>query len=202
MKRPYRLAVATLIGLAASAGSLSAQQGIQKSRSSGFFLGVGLEGNGLSTTNAGTTTTESGTGGALLLGYGFSPRWSLYSEFSGAEMNATGGGSYALGHFDLGARVHFRTGPNTVVPFLQFGLNGRAISQDIAGSNYEATGGGISLGGGLNAHFTPGFAFSGSVTWSLGNFSSYKVNSQSVSGDAVSATSARVHLGLVWFPGT
>jgi len=201
MKRPYRLAVATLIGLAASAATASAQQGVLKSRSSGFFLGVGLEGNGLSTDNSGTTTTESGAGGALLLGYGFSPRWSLYTEVSGANMNADGGGTYTLAHFDVGARVHFRTGPNTVVPFIQFGVSGRGISQDISGSTYQASGAGVSFGGGLNAHFTPTVAFSGSVTWSVGNFSSYKVDNQSVAGDPVNATSARVHLGLVWFPG-
>ena len=56
------------------------------------------------------------------------------------------------------------------------------------------------FGGGANVHMTPAFAFSGGVTWSMGDFSTNTVDDQRVSGPTVSATSARVHLGVIWFP--
>lgn len=169
-----------------------------RSHSSGFFVGLGLEGNGL-TTNDGSPT-ESGGGTGLILGYGFSPRWALYGDLSGAVMNATDGGTYSLGHLDIGARVHFRTGPNVIVPFLQFGLVGRTIAATVNGDNVTFTGGGVSFGGGFNAHFTPSWALSTAVTWSVGSFNNFQVDNVAVNGLSVDATTARIHLGLIWFP--
>jgi hypothetical protein len=196
--RPRQAAVATV-------SSPSAEP--TKSVSSGFFVGAGLEGAGLApNTNGINLSTDSGAGAGLVIGYGFNPRWSLYGTLSGANMSASSfSGSYGLGHFDLGTRVHFRTGPNTVVPFLQFGVSGRAASQSyLAGSRqYDVTvsGAGVEFGGGLNVHFSPRFAFSGGVTWMVGNFSTYTINNVAYSGPTVSDTSARIHLGLIWFPG-
>ncbi len=58
-----------------------------------------------------------------------------------------------------------------------------------------ASGAGLSIGGGLNAHFTPALAFSGSAARTFGSFSRYEVDEVQVPGDALSATTARVHLG-------
>jgi Outer membrane protein beta-barrel domain len=173
----------------------------EMSRSDKFFIGFGIDGNGMSTNQSGSNrVNESGGGGSLTLGWGFSPRWSIYGEMSGADMKADGGGTYGLAHVDLGARVHFRAGPNTVVPFLQFGVTGRGMSQNYLGNDLRASGGGVSFGGGLNAHINPAMAFSTAVTWTVGKFSSYQVNGVSVGGGSVDATSARLHLGLVFFP--
>jgi outer membrane autotransporter protein len=120
-------------------------------------------------------------------------------------MNADGGGTYTLSHVDLGARVHFRTGTNIVVPFIQFGLSGRDERQDVTTASgthtVSANGAGLSFGAGLNAHFNPSWAFSGSVTWTVGNFSNYQVDNEDIGGSSVNATSARVHAGIIWFPG-
>jgi hypothetical protein len=194
--------IAALVSLVASR-TVSGQS--VKSHSSGFFVGLGVEGAGIVTNVNGGSTNESGGGAGLELGYGFSPRWSLVGDASGATINAEGGGTYTLSHVDLGARVHFRTGPNVVVPFIQFGLAGRDERQDVAtlsGTHtVSADGGGIFFGVGMNAHFNPGWAFSGNVNWVVGNFTDAQVDNQSVGTGSVSATSARIHLGLVWFPG-
>lgn len=177
-----------------------------KSRSRGFFLGFGLEGNGIVPYDNGlSSSTESGRGGGLVIGYGFSPRWSLYGVLSGARMDAADfSGTYGLGHFDLGTRVHFPRGSSRAVPFLQLGLAGRAISERfyLGSRQYEVTasGAGFEFGGGVNVHMTQGLAFSPGVTWMAGNFSSYQINGTEVGGDTVGAMSARVHLGLIWFP--
>lgn len=176
-----------------------------KSTSTGFFIGIGLEGNGLVPTDNGfASATESGAGGGLVIGYGFNPRWSLYGTLSGASMESVDFlGNYGLGHFDLGTRIHFLAGEHRVVPFLQAGLSGRAISAEfvtgLRTTRVTASGAGVEFGGGLNAHFTPRFAFSGGVTWMVGDFRKYEVNGVDVGGSSMGATSARVHLGLVWF---
>jgi hypothetical protein len=125
----------------------------------------------------------------------------LYGAVSGANIDADAGDTYQLAHVDLGARVHFRTGPNVVVPFLQFGIAGRAEQQDVGTHRISATGGGVEFGGGFNAHFNPAFAFSASVSWVVGNFSQFQVDNTTFDGSSVDATSARLHAGIVWFPG-
>ena len=64
----------------------------------------------------------------------------------------------------------------------------------------ESRSGGVGGGAGLNAYFNPAFGFSGSVAWTVGKFSVYEQNGQTVSGIPWHATSGRVHLGIVWFP--
>ena len=173
---------------------------VVKSHSSGFFVGLGIEGDGIVTNVSGGSTNESGGGAGVQLGYGFSPRWSLIGDVSSANINAEGGDTYLLTHVDLGARVHFRTGPNIVVPFIQFGLSGRDEREDIGTHTFSANGGGVFFGAGMNAHFNPAWAFSGSANWVVGNFTNAQVDNQSVGSESVGATSARVHLGIIWFP--
>ena len=173
---------------------------MERSRSKGFFVGVGVEGSGIQTNVAGSSA-ESGGGGGLVLGYGFSKRWSLYTDVSDAVMTATGGGTYSLVHADLGARVHFRGGAHRLVPFLQVGATGRAVSTTVGGTTYTGSGGGATLGAGLNAYFTHSAALSAAASWSVGNFDKFQVDNTVVGTNAsVNATTARVHLGLVWFP--
>ena len=194
----------------APSGTQGSSQGFiftdDKSHSSGFFLGGGLEGNGIVSTEGGfASAADSGPGLGLVVGYGFSPRWSLYGQLSGASMTTdTIEDAYALGHFDLGTRIHFLAGEHRVVPFVQLALSSRAIAADVLVGlrvrRFEAFGVGAGFGGGLNAHFTPKVAFSAAVAWSVGNFSRYEVDGVEVANNSYSASSARVHLGLVWFP--
>jgi len=173
---------------------------MERSRSKGLFIGVGVEGSDIQTNVAGSTA-ESGGGGGLVLGYGFSKRWSLYTDVSDARINATGGGTYSLAHADLGARVHFRGGAHSLVPFLQVGATGRAVSTTVGGTTYTGSGGGATLGAGLNAYFTHSAALSAAASWSVGNFDKFQVDNTVVGTNAsVNATTARVHLGMVWFP--
>ncbi len=70
------------------------QEGLaQKSYSSKFFLGVGLEGNGVVTALPAGNVTDSGTGAGVVLGYGFNPTWSLYGEISAANIVPSAGGT-------------------------------------------------------------------------------------------------------------
>jgi hypothetical protein len=191
--------VVAMLALAVPAAAATAQRGGLRSRAEGFYIGANVEADGITTDRNGSET-ESGGGLGFVMGYGFNRHWSMYGQLDGATMNARGGGTYSLGHFDVGARVHFRSGPNIVVPFVQFGVSGRGISTRSNGTEYSGRGGGIALGGGLNAHFTPSVAMSTSVTWSFGSFDRFQVGNVATNFLSVDATSARVNVGLVWFP--
>jgi hypothetical protein len=96
--------------------------------------------------------------------------------------------------------VHFRAPAKTVVPYIQAGLSSRAVNQDFGSDDIEASGFGLAIGGGINAHFNPALAFNAGVVWSLGNISNFKVNGSSVDLDSTGLTTARVQVGIVWFP--
>jgi len=134
----------------------------RKSQSSGFFIGAGVEGNSLfsaAKTNT-LSANESGIGFGLVTGYGLTPMFSLFGQMSVAAFeNVPGERGSFFGQVDVGGRLHFRTGPNVVVPFVQAAWSARlrqraeSTPSDLTG---EIAGGeAISLGGGINAHIRP-----------------------------------------------
>jgi hypothetical protein len=179
--------------VAASPATAHAQD---KSRSQGFFVGGSYEGNGITVDDA--ESTESGSGFGVTFGYGFTRYLALYGQFSGASIESEDG-DYGLGHFDIGTRVHFRAPAKTVVPFIQAGLSSRTLRQDFGPEEVEASGFGFAVGGGINAHFKPALAFTAGATWSIGDIGDFKVNGAAVDSDSVGMTSARVHVGIIWF---
>ena len=38
------------------------------------------------------------------------------------------------------------------------------------------------------------------MTWTVGTFDTFRVDNQTVAGSSIDATTARVHLGIIWFP--
>ena len=213
MKYGVLVPAAMLTGVCTVAPAASAQQPHASSRSSGFFVGLGVEGDGVSSHVAQSDiwTRAAGGGAGLLVGYGLTPRWSLYSDLSVAsiDQNQYQGGRYSLRHIDAGVSVHFRTGPHAVVPFAQVGFSGRSMIQRFpqytgnaltSVATVESRSAGVGFGGGLNAHFNPAFAFSGSVAWTIGNFNEYKQDGRRVDGVPWHATSGRLRVGIVWFP--
>ena len=193
-----RLAL-VVAGVILFATSAVAQTTNAKSRAAGFFLGGGLDGESI-VVYGDPNVEESGGGVDFTIGYGFSQHWSLYAQANASQIAAAGGGEYSLAHFDVGTRIHFRAGSHTVVPFLQVALTGRAAVDDINGTTTTSSGGGISLGTGLNLHFTPAVAFSTSIMWTLGAFDTFKVGDRTLDGSSIVAGSTRVHFGVVWFP--
>jgi Outer membrane protein beta-barrel domain len=178
-----------------------AQAAVGKSRSAGFFIGGALEGDGVQIGGP-TPQRKSGGGASALLGYGFSPRWSLYSQFDVTHVATSDAPDHRpiFSALDLGTRIHFRTGPHIVVPFAQAGLTGHVEFDKVGDIVSSSAGGGVSVGGGVNAYFTPALAFSTAVTWTFGNFNSFKVDHETVDRDPEKVTTGRLHLGLVWFP--
>jgi hypothetical protein len=192
------LAGALLTTMSARAESQSDRQ---LSRAAGPFFGGSIESASIVVFEGEDNVEESGGGAGFVFGYGFSPHWSLYTQVNASSMQVAGGtGEYSLVHFDLGTRIHFRAGAHRVVPFMQVALTGRTTTDDVDGTTATTTGGGISLGTGLNVHVKPSLAVSGALSWTLGTFDEFTVGDRTIEGTGIVAGTTRVQLGLTWFP--
>ena len=166
-----------------------------KSRARGFFFGGLYEGNGVAFQNG--SRANLGPGFGVTFGYGLTPTLAVYGQLSGVNDNSVYG-NFGLGHVDLGLRVHFRAPVKTVVPFVQVGLSSRALTQ-IGLNTAEAGGAGVAFGVGINVHFNPAMALSTGVTWSAGKVDNFKVVGNDVLVDSPAMTTARIHVGIIWF---
>jgi hypothetical protein len=198
-------------GGAETAGVASAQPRTRtdtgtKSESTGFFLGGGFEGASVSPNDELLgSDSAGGAGGGFLAGFGFSRVWSVYGAFSTARLSGDSSiDSYSLSQFDVGARVHFAAPARRTVPFLEAAFSRRSVNQDFTRTSIShtlhASGPGASFGGGVNVHMTPALAIAAAASWTIGDLSTYELDNQDVSVNANGLTSARFHIGLVWFP--
>lgn len=205
------LAVACAAALAASplaAQTTAASGGAPSSITSRLFLGVSLNGSSLQFDEDGSEA-ESGSGLGFHLGWGFTPRFALFTDLAGASMNAEGA-QYGLGHVDIGARYSFARPTTRWVPFLEAAFSGRAVVQedvevtDQNGNPYLAdmalSGNGFTVGGGIQYYIAPTWALSTSLKWTRGEFSTVEFDNVAVEGLELDATSARFNLGLTWHP--
>lgn len=206
MKNPVRT-LALAAALAATLDTAAAAQidapGAQRSNTSGFHVGVFL--NGSAVTLEDSDVVESGGGGSLHLGYGFNPNVSLFVRANAAEIQSDeGGDSYTMAHFDLGARYSFASEASALRPFIQAAVSGRAFAADLGSEGtLEARGSGFTAGAGLEYFFTPAVALEAGLSYSFGEFNEGRLGGGEwvdFEDEAFSATSARVDLGVSFHP--
>ena len=181
-----------------------------RANTSGFFLGLALNGSSIRFDNE-SSSIESGGGVSAQVGWGFTKNFALLVDVSGAAISSDGG-DYGLGQFELAGRWHFASPSRALVPFLEAGYVGRAVVQNdvvyfddfgnsLAG-DFSLLGNAIGFGGGLQYHVSPAMALGGSLKWTVGNFTTVKLDNVSVDGLDVKATTARLNLGFTWYPVT
>ena len=185
-----------------------AAEAVWRANTSGFFIGLALNGSAIRADKV-SSSTESGGGLSLQLGWGFTKQFAMFIDGSAARI-ASDAGDYDLAHFDIGARWHFVSPSRALVPFLEVGLTGRAASEqdvfliDDFGNSYQGDlsiqGSGFSFGGGLQYFVAPKWALGGTLKWTTGTFSRVQFNNVSVDGLDLDATSARFNLGFTWYP--
>ena len=153
---------------------------------------------------------ESGGGFSAQLGWGFTRRFTLLVDASGGVLNPDDD-EFVLIHFDLLGRFNFVNPQRPLVPFIEGGISARVAGQDdiqIVGENgggsqevdLEISGGGFTIGGGLQYHVAPSVSLGASLRVTVGEFSTVKVNNVSVDGFELDATSTRLNLGVTWWP--
>jgi hypothetical protein len=220
------LFAALLLAPAAYAQDAAAVGSVQ-----GFSLNLSLGGGALEADESGfeDEADEVYGGGGLALGiaYGFNETAELFLDlgayaldvdedggFGGSDFDVTGG----MAHFDLGARFYFANADAKVRPFALFAFSGRSFATELGDTEFDVTitqtllGGAATYGGGLRYFFRPGWAFSAQLTTSFGEFTDAETeaegsdlpigfDTEDIEDLHADATSARLQLGIAWYPG-
>lgn len=192
-------------------GLIAADAAAQKSNTSGFMLN--LHANGTSVTRpeiqGEKSDAESGGGYGARIGWGFTPKLTAFIGLDAAVLKFKGPnapeGDYALGHFDLGLTYNFAGSSKQLVPYLEGAVSSRAIAfeADLGGGtkeNWEQSGIGFSLGGGINYFFSRPWALNVGVLFTAGSFDDGKFGGTEVPETGGSANTLRVNLGVTWYP--
>jgi opacity protein-like surface antigen len=149
---------------------------------------------------------QSGGGFSAQLGWGFTRLFTLLADASGAVLNDE---EHVLVHFDLLGRFNFTNPGRAWVPFVDAGISARIAGQDDAAVvvddetrtvDLEMSGGGLTVGGGLEYYLTPAIALGASVRWTVGEFSTVKFNNVDIDGFKLDATTTRLDLRVTWRP--
>ena len=196
-------AVLGLTPLAANAQATTAR----RANTEKLMLSLALDGASF---NADVLQDEHQSGGGISgqVGWGFNRLFTLIAGASGAVLNEDEN-DHVLVHFDLLGRFNFTSPTRAWVPFVDVGISARIAGQDDAvvevedvpqTVDLEMSGGGLTVGGGLNYYFTPAIALGAALRWTSGEFSTVKFNSTEVDGFKMDATTTRLILGVTWHP--
>lgn len=166
----------------------------------GASIGASFTGASVSTSEGGTTTTESGTGFQIEGLYGLNRRVAIGLDYARANIEALEGfGQYTLSHIGGIGRLFFRDDDKRARPYLEGAILRREIGVGFTDGFDEATvktssiGGG--LGGGVQIFASPKFAFDISGQYAFGSFGDWEANGQSIPFVDISATSFTLRLG-------
>ena len=203
-----RRSTLSALPLTALAGCLMAgPASAQESTTRGFTIGLHISGASLAVESQ---DRNNAGGGGIHVGIGLNRRVTLFLQADGAEFDdqSSGdiGGVWTLGHFDLGARFNFANSLRSWVPFLQAALGYRAVSvsdpvvNSVAVDELSISGGGLTLGGGVDIYFTESLALDLQLLWTGGEFTTLTVDNVSVGGLEFDAQSSRFNVGVSWWP--
>jgi opacity protein-like surface antigen len=203
VKRTIALS-ALVAGTLLSAGSLTAQ-----SDNRGFMLNLHLLGNGVSTVGA-DAEMENGGGLGVALGYGFNDRVALYLNIDGAEIEydedvETDEDSYTAVTADIGARMNFGNEGMKLRPYINAAFSGLVLGEegDFAGEELTTmiSGGGLTVGGGLQYFFSQNLALDVGLQATQGAFTDIAVDDEDEELDeGIAYTTSRIQLGVTWHP--
>ncbi|HEX6368348.1 MAG TPA: outer membrane beta-barrel protein [Longimicrobium sp.] len=195
---------AALAGAVLQAGALRAQE----SRNAGFMLGLhavpmGLDGVGED------RFEEQGMGLGLTLGYGFNDRIALYGTVDGGYIDYEPGNPAAVGEdyesmtVDLGARMSFGNEFRRMRPFINAAISAVMTSEEDPneGGIVTTSGGGLTVGGGLQYFYRPRWALLLAAQATTGAFTESDSEDQTILfREGVPYSHYRAQLGVTWHP--
>jgi opacity protein-like surface antigen len=187
------------------AGSLGAQ-----SDNSGLMLNLHLVGNGVSLV-AEDAEAESGGGFGLAVGYGFNERAALYLNLDIAAIEYDEDeadnpeDTYGAVTADLGVRMNFGNESLKLRPYVNAAFSGFAVVETVVagGEEYDAvlSGGGLTVGGGVQYFFTPSLAVDLGLQATQGAFTDVAVDDEEEElPQGIAFTTSRLQLGVTWHP--
>ena len=195
-----------LTGLVAAA-LLSADGARAQSSNRGFMLNAHLTGAAV----AGTTDdaeVQSGRGLGVALGYGFTDRTMLYLNLDGGFIEYEQGdlplpddGRFDFGTVDLALRMSFGNEFQKLRPFLDTGLTGLVLSDEVLESESTISGAGLTLGGGVQYFFSRSLALDATFNFTTGSFTTYELDGDEIDLDeGVGFNHSRLLVGVSWHP--
>lgn len=162
-------------------------------------------------TGAAAGAAEMRRGGALgaTVGYGFSDRLALLLSVDGARVKYPGPviadagptGSYDQLTVDIALRASFLDERSPLRPYLTSGITGVAESPRPDGTGIVKSGGGITIGGGLQYFTSPKVAFDAGLLFTAGSFTGVEVDGEKYEYDeGLGFSHSRLQLGVTWHP--
>jgi hypothetical protein len=199
-----KILAAALAGAVLQAGALRAQE----SENAGFMIGLhavpmGLDGVGEE------TFSEQGMGLGLTVGWGFTDRFALYGTVDGGYIDydpdnpAAVGEDYELVTVDLGARMTFGNEFMRMRPFINAALSGVVTSEEdvVEGETVTVSGGGLTVGGGLQYFFHYEWAMLLALQATMGAFTEADTDDTTILfAEGVPYSHYRVQFGVTWHP--
>ena len=146
--------------------------------------------------------TKSGANFGAGIGYDVTPafRLGLGIDLAKLPLDEEGfDGDIGLTSFDLNGRYSFMNTARRWTPFLSAGVASRAIGADIDGvGDYEASGIGFNLGGGVDYAFSPKMALTTAAGYTMGKFGDQKLDGDKIEGDDLDGNGFKVNVGLTF----
>lgn len=151
------------------------------------------------------TETQTGGGLGLGLGYGFGERFALVINLDAASVTSddadAGDEDLALAHFDIGGRLNFGSTASAIRPYVNAFISGVAEGEGEGDDAVVISGGGFTVGGGLQYFFSPSLALDAALQGTFGEFTKIQVGDESAEIDEdFKFTTARLQLGVTWHP--
>ncbi|MCH8550125.1 MAG: porin family protein [Balneolaceae bacterium] len=175
----------------AMAGDLNAQSvNPPEYDNTGFYGGVSFMIAAWSLEDA-DIDPDGGAGLGFEIGYNTNPHFGLFVSVDGSSMMPEDGDRYTLSHFDVGLQGTFRDLSNRVKPRVRAAFTGLGASD----GNFEFTGRGLSVGGGVQIFLSERLSFNGDLTLGWVNISAESVEGEGFFPEGT-ASSARIRTGL------
>lgn len=168
-----------------------------RSNTRGPFVGVAVEGSALRSTDLGVKG-DVGLGMSANAGWGLTRSLALFLSMSRASMTRLDM-PYRVDHVDAGLRWHFVGVTRAVVPSLDVAFSRRTATRLYYGGAL-VSGASISAGAGVQYFVSRTAALGSTVRWMGGEFSRIGAGGGTVNGFELDAATARMDLGLTWYP--
>jgi hypothetical protein len=188
-----------LAGMLAAAAPAAIQA---QGSTSGFFIGAQATGAGINFSGA-AQRVDFGGGYGLHVGLGLGETFGVVANYDRNNLsNATGGGSYDLGQYDLLGRLSFLDGRSVIRPYITAGVTGRvAKTSTFTGTNgdYKLSSTSPTLGAGAQLFLTRALAVDATALWTFGDLR-VENNNGFFTTSRYSSTGTRVAVGVSFYP--
>jgi opacity protein-like surface antigen len=167
----------------------------------GLIVGANLTRSSVGVDDArfGRSKRESGPGMYFTLGYHFTPVVGVLLNAGGVVLNEAE--DRVFGHGELALRFALPRPGWVLLPYLEIGFGGAALSDESEAESFELSGTGLTGTVGINYFISRRFALNADVRYNRGELTQLKVGRGRTSDIAgIGVDASRVNIGFNWYP--